>query len=77
MGSPLFNAFGGRNNAQNGMQNPIAMVQQFIDFKKGFQGDAKAECEKYMQQLSPDQVNQAKNLANQFQSLLGLFARQK
>lgn len=90
MASPLFNIFGGgnkssaRNNANgmnrvmpggNNMAGPFAMVTQFMDFARNFHGDAQAECQKYMEQLAPEQVEQAKELATQMQSMLNGFMK--
>ena len=43
MGNPLFNQFGNQNNNMN------AFINQIMDFKKNFTGNAKQEVEKLLQ----------------------------
>lgn len=69
MANPLFQALGGQ------MPGPMGqfqrMMQQFQQFKAGFQGDPKAEVEKMLQsgKISQDQLNKIQSMANQFQGL--------
>lgn len=55
--------------------NPMAMIQSFIQFKNNFQGDPQAEVQKLMQsgRLSQVQLNQLQQMARQFQQMLGNF----
>ena len=69
MSNPLFNALGGGMSQGNG---PMQMIQQFMQFKQSFKGDPKAEVQKMLQsgRISQAQLNQAQQMANQFQSML-------
>ena len=53
-------------------QNPMQMIQQFNQFKKTFQGDAKAEVQKLLTsgKINQQQLNQLQAMAQQFQGLL-------
>lgn len=80
MASPLFNIFGSRGGTTNepvNMRNPINMMQQFVKFKNGFQGNAKEECMKIMNsgKLTNEQINQAKGMVGQMQQLINMFIR--
>lgn len=61
MGNPLFNQFGNQNNNMNDF------INQIMDFKKKFTGNAKQEVEKLLQsgQMSQQQFNQLSQIANQ------------
>ena len=61
MGNPLFNQFGNQNNNMN------AFINQIMDFKKNFTGNAKQEVEKLLSsgQMSQQQFNQLSQIANQ------------
>lgn len=61
MGNPLFNQFGNQNN------NMSDLINQIMDFKKSFTGNAKQEVEKLLQsgQMSQQQFNQLSQIANQ------------
>ena len=61
MGNPLFNQFGNQNNNMNDF------INQIMDFKKNFTGNAKQEVEKLLQsgQMSQQQFNQFSQIANQ------------
>lgn len=61
MGNPLFNQFGNQNN------NASDFINQIMDFKKNFTGNAKQEVEKLLQsgQMSQQQFNQLSQIANQ------------
>jgi hypothetical protein len=61
MGNPLFNQFGNQNS------NMSDFINQIMDFKKNFTGNAKQEVEKLLQsgQMSQQQFNQLSQIANQ------------
>ena len=71
MSNPIFQALGGGR-----MPGPMGqfqqMMQQFQQFKAGFQGDPKAEVEKLLQsgKMSQQQLNQLQQAAQMFQQLL-------
>ena len=70
MANPLFQAFGGQ------MPGPMGqfqrMMQQFQQFKAGFQGDPQQEVQKLLQsgKMSQQQLNQLQAMAKQFESFL-------
>nr|DAD91037.1 MAG TPA: hypothetical protein [Siphoviridae sp. ctepM7] len=70
MANPLFQALGGQ------MPGPMGqfqrMMQQFQQFKAGFQGDPQQEVQKLLQsgKMSQQQLNQLKEMAKQFESFL-------
>ena len=70
MSNPLFQMFGGMPMGGNG---PMQMMQQFVQFKQNFKGDPKAEVQKMLQsgRISQTQLNQAQQMAQQFQRMLG------
>ena len=70
MSNPLFQMFGGMPMGGNG---PMQMMQQFMQFKQNFKGDPKAEVQKMLQsgRISQSQLNQAQQMAQQFQRMLG------
>lgn len=55
--------------------NPMAMIQQFMQFKNSFQGDPKAEVMKLLQsgRLNQQQLNQLQSTASSFRHMLGMF----
>lgn len=67
--NPLFDQYGNRPAANS----PMGMVQAFMDFKRNFRGDAKAEVMKLLQsgQISQQQLNQMQQMAEQFRQMLG------
>lgn len=67
--NPLFNALGGGMPQGN---EPMQMIQQFMQFKQNFKGDPKAEVEKMLQsgKISQQQLNQVQQMAGQFQHML-------
>lgn len=69
MSNPLFNMLGGGMPQGN---EPMQMIQQFMQFKQNFKGDPKAEVEKMLQsgRISQQQLNQVQQMAGQFQNLL-------
>lgn len=68
MNSPLFNMFG---NMPSG-NNPMQMIQQFMQFKNSFQGDPKAEVQRMISsgKISQSQLDKAQNMARDLQNLL-------
>ena len=54
------------------MNNPMQMIQQFMQFRQNFKGDPKAEVEKMLQsgRISQQQLNQVQQMAGQFQHML-------
>lgn len=70
MANPLFKALGGQ------MPGPMGqfrrMMQQFQQFKAGFQGDPQQEVQKLLQsgKMSQQQLNQLQAMAKQFESFL-------
>lgn len=68
--NPLYNQLGGTGPAPN---SPIGMVQAFMEFKRNFKGDARAEVMKLLQsgQISQQQLNQLQQTAVQIRSMIG------
>lgn len=66
MSNPLFNMMGGNN-----MQNP--MLQQFMQFKNSFKGDARQQVQQMLNsgRVSQQQYDQAVQMANQLQKMMG------
>lgn len=60
MANPLFGQFGGQNNMN-------AFINQIMNFRKNFTGNAKQEVEKLLTsgQMSQSQFNQLSQIANQ------------
>lgn len=53
-------------------QNPIAMIQQFNQFRQNFQGDPQQEVQKLIAsgKMSQQQLNQLQSMATQFQQMI-------
>ena len=70
MSNPLFQMFGGGMPISG--NGPMQMIQQFMQFKQSFKGDPKAEVQKMLQsgRISQAQLNQAQQMAQQFQSMM-------
>lgn len=70
MANPLFQALGGQIPGHIGQFQ--RMMQQFQQFKAGFQGDPQQEVQKLLQsgKMSQQQLNQLQEMAKQFQSLM-------
>ena len=70
MSNTRFQMFGGMPMGGNG---PMQMMQQFAQFKQNFKGDPKAEVQKMLQsgRISQAQLDQAQQMAQQFQRMLG------
>lgn len=66
--SPLFNLLGGMPTRNN----PIQMINQFMQFANSFKGDPKAEVQKLIQsgKISQSQLDEAQNMARELQALL-------
>lgn len=58
-----------QNTPMGNMQN---LIQQYKQFRQTFQGDPQQKIQAMLNsgQITQEQVNQAKNLATQFQSLM-------
>ena len=69
MSNPLFNMLSGNAAPMSG---PMQMMRQFMEFKRNFRGDPKAEVQKMLQsgRISQDQLNQAQQMAQQFQAMM-------
>lgn len=70
MANPLFQALGGQMPGPMGQFQRI--MQQFQQFKAGFQGDPQQEVQKLLQsgKISQQQLNQLLEMAKQFQNLM-------
>lgn len=70
MANPLFQALGGQIPGPMGQFQ--RMMQQFQQFKAGFQGDPQQEVQKLLQsgKMSQQQLNQLQAMAKQFESFL-------
>lgn len=53
--------------------NPMAMIQAFMQFKNQYSGDPKADVMKLLQsgRMSQSQLDKLQNMATQFQKMLG------
>lgn len=76
MANPLFNLFSNQNQAppqNNPFGNAVQMMQQFQQFRNGFQGDPKQAVQSLLTsgRMTQEQFNQLSNMAQQFQGLLG------
>ena len=71
MPNPLFSMLGG-GQMPGPMGNFSQLMQQFNQFKNGFQGDPQAEVQKLLSsgKMSQDQLNQLQGVAKQFQQLM-------
>ena len=56
------------------MNNPVYMIQQFMQFKNSFKGDPKSEVMKLLQsgRMNQNQLNQLQQMASQFQQMLNM-----
>ena len=70
MANPLFQALSGQMPGPMGQFQRI--MQQFQQFKAGFQGDPQQEVQKLLQsgKMSQQQLNQLQAMAKQFESFL-------
>lgn len=72
MSNPIFNALGGSNMPNNNM------IQQFQTFMQNMQGkNPQEEINKLLQSgaISQEQLNQAQQMAQQFQGMLSNFVQ--
>lgn len=58
--------------------NPMAMIQQFMQFKQNFSGNPKEEVMKLLQsgRMNQQQLNQLQSAASSFQQMLNVFSSQ-
>ena len=58
----------GINQPNMNMNNPMNMMQKFIEFKRNFQGDPKTAVMNLLNngQMSQEQFNQLQGMANRF-----------
>lgn len=73
MANPLMQAMGGTPQMGGPFGNMQRMMQQFQQFKQQFSGDPKQKVQEMLNsgQLSQSQLNQAMQMAKQFQQFLG------
>lgn len=68
MSNPLFALF------NQGMQgnNPMEMINRFMQFKNNFKGNPQEEVQKIINsgKFTQEQINQAQNMARQFQTII-------
>lgn len=66
MSNPLFQQLGGSNN-------PLGMINQFMQFKNSFKGNPQEEVQKLINsgKFTQQQINQAQDMARAFQMMLG------
>ena len=77
--NPLFSMLGGGSPMGNmmpgmgGGNNPMQMIQKFMEFKNNFKGNPQEEVQKMLQsgQITQQQLDQAQQMAQQFQQMLG------
>ena len=72
MANPLFNALGG-GQMPGPFGNMQQMMQQFNQFRQSFQGDPKQTVMNMVNSgaISQSQLNQAQQMARQFQQMMG------
>lgn len=60
------------NSLYNQYQNTNPMIQQFMQFKKGFKGDAREQVQQLLNsgKVSQAQYDNAVNMANQLSQML-------
>lgn len=70
MSNPLFNMFGGAMPNLGPMGN---LIQQFQQFRQNFKGDPQQQVQQLLNsgRVSQEQYNQAVQLAQQFQRMMG------
>lgn len=68
MNNPIFNTMM-QNTPLGGMQN---LIQQYKQFRQTFQGDPQQKIQEMLSsgQITQEQVNQARNMATEFQKLM-------
>lgn len=67
--NPLFSDYGNQQN-----QNPSPLLQQFLNFKKGFSGDPKQTVQYLLNsgKMSQEQFNTLANQATNLQKMLNI-----
>ncbi len=72
MANPLFHALGGGHAPAMNDGGFGSMMQQFAQFRQGFQGDARAEVQRLLNsgQMTQAQYNQLSAMANQIAPML-------
>lgn len=57
------------------MNNPMQMIQQFMQFKQSFRGDPQAEVQRLLTsgRMNQQQLNQLQSMASAFQQTLNSF----
>ena len=73
MPNPIYNALGGgQPNLPPQFGNMQKMMQQFNQFRQTFKGDPKQVVQQMLQsgQISQEQLNQAQQMARQFQQFM-------
>lgn len=81
--NPLFNMLGGGSPmggimpGMGGGNNPMQMIQKFMEFKKNFRGNPQEEVQKMLQsgQITQQQLDQAQQMARQFQQMLNIMKK--
>ena len=76
--NPLFNMLGGGSPmggimpGMGGGNNPMQMIQKFMEFKKNFRGNPQEEVQKMLQsgQITQQQLDRAQQMARQFPQML-------
>lgn len=74
MTNPLFNLLGGNNQQMLGkFGNMASMIQQFNQFRNGFNGNPQQIVNDMLKkgQISQQQFDQVAQMATQFQKMLG------
>lgn len=73
MPNPIYSALGGNASMPGPFGNMQRMMQQFNQFKNSFQGDPKQAVMNMVNsgRISQDQLNQAQQMAKQFQKMMG------
>lgn len=70
MSNPLYSMFGGMNQMPN--NNMMQMLQQLMQFKQNFKGDARQQVQQMLNsgRVTQDQYNRAVQMANMLQQMI-------
>lgn len=70
MANPLFSMFGNQMQSNNGM---MGLIQQFMNFKKNFNGDPRQQVQQLLNsgKVSQEQYNNTVQMARQIQNIMG------
>ena len=70
MSNPLYSMFGGMNQIPN--NNMMQMLQNLMQFKQTFNGDARQQVQQLLNsgKVTQDQYNRAVQMANQLQRMM-------